>query len=145
MSHASTSCWLCGGVQPNHAQNCGRMPRLVLDLLSQHVPTRFLQAACAQAAGAGSSTEPSGAPGRQASCHDFSADNFRFFVCAVASAVAIVLRIDKYTPEACIIIGNYYSLKGEHEKAALTSVHQVTVCLPVEVVGRCFCHSDAKP
>ena len=27
-------------------------------------------------------------------------------------------RIDKYTPEACIIIGNYYSLKGEHEKAA---------------------------
>lgn len=26
-------------------------------------------------------------------------------------------RIDKYTPEACCIIGNYYSLKGEHEKS----------------------------
>ena len=29
------------------------------------------------------------------------------------------LRIDKYTPEACSIIGNYYSLKGEHEKAVV--------------------------
>eukprot|EP00930_Biecheleria_cincta_P003845 TRINITY_DN104753_c0_g1_i1.p1 TRINITY_DN104753_c0_g1~~TRINITY_DN104753_c0_g1_i1.p1 ORF type:complete len:660 (-),score=96.38 TRINITY_DN104753_c0_g1_i1:73-2052(-) len=27
------------------------------------------------------------------------------------------VKIDKYTPEACCIIGNYYSLKGEHEKA----------------------------
>lgn len=27
------------------------------------------------------------------------------------------VRIDKYTPEACCIIGNYYSLKGEHEKS----------------------------
>eukprot|EP00438_Fugacium_kawagutii_P024132 Skav222768 [mRNA] locus=scaffold600:295912:317957:+ [translate_table: standard] len=27
--------------------------------------------------------------------------------------------IDKYTPEACSIIGNYYSLKGEHEKAVV--------------------------
>ncbi|CAE7193896.1 APC8 [Symbiodinium sp. CCMP2592] len=29
------------------------------------------------------------------------------------------VKIDKYTPEACIIIGNYYSLKGEHEKAVI--------------------------
>ncbi|CAE7692545.1 CDC23 [Symbiodinium pilosum] len=29
------------------------------------------------------------------------------------------VKIDKYTPEACIIIGNYYSLKGEHEKAVV--------------------------
>jgi len=27
------------------------------------------------------------------------------------------IKIDKYTPEACCIIGNYYSLKGEHEKS----------------------------
>jgi len=27
------------------------------------------------------------------------------------------VKIDKYTPEACCIIGNYYSLKGEHEKS----------------------------
>ncbi|XP_049849365.1 anaphase-promoting complex subunit 8-like [Schistocerca gregaria] len=27
--------------------------------------------------------------------------------------------IDKYTPEACCVIGNYYSLHSEHEKAAL--------------------------
>ncbi|CAK9018974.1 unnamed protein product [Durusdinium trenchii] len=30
-----------------------------------------------------------------------------------------VVKIDKYTPEACSIIGNYYSLKGEHEKAVI--------------------------
>lgn len=30
-----------------------------------------------------------------------------------------VVKIDKYTPEACSIIGNYYSLKGEHEKAVV--------------------------
>jgi len=24
---------------------------------------------------------------------------------------------DKYRPETCCIIGNYYSLKGQHEKA----------------------------
>ena len=24
---------------------------------------------------------------------------------------------DKYRPETCAIIGNYYSLKGQHEKA----------------------------
>ena len=23
----------------------------------------------------------------------------------------------KYTPESCCVVGNYYSLKGEHEKA----------------------------
>lgn len=27
------------------------------------------------------------------------------------------VKIDKYTPEACCIVGNYYSLKGEHEKS----------------------------
>merc|ERR1719343_1221117 len=27
------------------------------------------------------------------------------------------VKIDKYTPEACCIIGNYYSLKGEHERS----------------------------
>jgi len=29
------------------------------------------------------------------------------------------IKIDKYTPEACCIIGNYYSLKGEHEKSVI--------------------------
>lgn len=38
------------------------------------------------------------------------------FVCLEFPAA---LRIDKYTPEACSIIGNYYSLKGEHEKAVV--------------------------
>eukprot|EP00929_Paragymnodinium_shiwhaense_P009810 TRINITY_DN114165_c0_g1_i1.p1 TRINITY_DN114165_c0_g1~~TRINITY_DN114165_c0_g1_i1.p1 ORF type:complete len:641 (-),score=163.95 TRINITY_DN114165_c0_g1_i1:30-1952(-) len=27
------------------------------------------------------------------------------------------VKIDKYTPEACCIVGNYYSLRGEHEKS----------------------------
>mmetsp|Transcript_30547 Transcript_30547/g.77136 ORF Transcript_30547/g.77136 Transcript_30547/m.77136 type:complete len:618 (-) Transcript_30547:118-1971(-) len=27
------------------------------------------------------------------------------------------VMIDKYTPEACCIVGNYYSLRGEHEKS----------------------------
>ena len=26
---------------------------------------------------------------------------------------------DKYRPETCCVIGNYYSLKGHHEKAVL--------------------------
>ena len=26
-------------------------------------------------------------------------------------------QVDKYRPETCCVIGNYYSLKGEHEKA----------------------------
>jgi len=29
------------------------------------------------------------------------------------------VSIDKYRPESCCVIGNYYSLKGEHEKAVL--------------------------
>ena len=28
-----------------------------------------------------------------------------------------VIKIDKYSPETCCVIGNYYSLKGQHEKA----------------------------
>jgi hypothetical protein len=28
-----------------------------------------------------------------------------------------VAAADKYRPETCCIIGNYYSLKGQHEKA----------------------------
>ncbi|KAI4371024.1 hypothetical protein MLD38_019302 [Melastoma candidum] len=30
-----------------------------------------------------------------------------------------IFTIDKYKPESCCIIGNYYSLKGEHEKSIL--------------------------
>lgn len=37
------------------------------------------------------------------------------------------IRIDKYTPEACCIIGNYYSLKGEHEKSV--TYFQRALCL----------------
>eukprot|EP00471_Norrisiella_sphaerica_P006455 CAMPEP_0184490262 /NCGR_PEP_ID=MMETSP0113_2-20130426/17422_1 /TAXON_ID=91329 /ORGANISM="Norrisiella sphaerica, Strain BC52" /LENGTH=620 /DNA_ID=CAMNT_0026874053 /DNA_START=87 /DNA_END=1949 /DNA_ORIENTATION=+ len=29
------------------------------------------------------------------------------------------IKIDKYRPETCCIIGNYYSLKGEHERAVI--------------------------
>ncbi|CAE8692512.1 unnamed protein product, partial [Polarella glacialis] len=37
------------------------------------------------------------------------------------------VKIDKYTPEACCIIGNYYSLKGEHEKSV--TYFQRALCL----------------
>ncbi|RAL52451.1 unnamed protein product [Cuscuta campestris] len=30
-----------------------------------------------------------------------------------------VILIDKYRPESCCVIGNYYSLKGQHEKSVL--------------------------
>jgi anaphase-promoting complex subunit 8 len=30
-----------------------------------------------------------------------------------------VATADKYRPETCCIIGNYYSLKGQHEKVGL--------------------------
>jgi len=29
------------------------------------------------------------------------------------------VSIDKYRPESCCVIGNYYSLKGAHEKAVV--------------------------
>lgn len=40
---------------------------------------------------------------------------------------------DKYRPETCCIIGNYYSLKAQHEKVGLsltcaTNTANVTVC-----------------
>jgi anaphase-promoting complex subunit 8 len=28
-------------------------------------------------------------------------------------------QIDKYRPETCCVVGNYYSLRGEHEKAII--------------------------
>lgn len=37
------------------------------------------------------------------------------------------IKIDKYTPEACCIVGNYYSLKGEHEKSV--TYFQRALCL----------------
>ena len=60
-------------------------------------------------------------------CHDFSMDYVFFswelhFQLETNHALGWLdekLRIDKYTPEACSIIGNYYSLKGEHEKAVV--------------------------
>eukprot|EP00981_Chlorochromonas_danica_P002340 scaffold453_cov187-Ochromonas_danica.AAC.10 len=30
-----------------------------------------------------------------------------------------VVKIEKYSPEVCCVVGNYYSLKGQHEKAVL--------------------------
>jgi len=36
---------------------------------------------------------------------------------ALSHLARLAIKIDKYTPEACCIIGNYYSLKGEHEKS----------------------------
>eukprot|EP01038_Epipyxis_sp_PR26KG_P006178 gene6178-8509_t len=29
----------------------------------------------------------------------------------------VVVKIDKFSPESCCVVGNYYSLKGQHEKA----------------------------
>lgn len=37
------------------------------------------------------------------------------------------VKIDKYTPEACCIVGNYYSLRGEHEKSV--TQFQRALCL----------------
>lgn len=37
------------------------------------------------------------------------------------------VKIDKYTPEACCIVGNYHSLKGEHEKSV--TYFQRALCL----------------
>lgn len=36
---------------------------------------------------------------------------------ALSNLARQAVKIDKYTPEACCIIGNYYSLKAEHEKS----------------------------
>ena len=30
-----------------------------------------------------------------------------------------VFALDRFRPEACIVVGNYFSLRGEHEKAIL--------------------------
>ena len=38
---------------------------------------------------------------------------------ALSSLAHSCVSIDKYRPEACCVIGNYYSLKAEHEKAVL--------------------------
>lgn len=43
-----------------------------------------------------------------------------------------VIRIDKYSPEVCCVIGNHYSLKGQHEKAVLYFQRALCVC-PVYV------------
>ncbi len=45
-----------------------------------------------------------------------------------------VSAADKYRPETCCIIGNYYSLKGQHEKVSTFSQHyteECTRCKPV--------------
>ena len=31
----------------------------------------------------------------------------------------VVVKVDKYSPESCCVVGNYYSLKGQHERAVL--------------------------
>ena len=38
---------------------------------------------------------------------------------ALSSLAHTCVSIDKYRPETCCVIGNYYSLKAEHEKAVL--------------------------
>ena len=38
---------------------------------------------------------------------------------ALSSLAHACVAIDKYRPETCCVIGNYYSLKAEHEKAVL--------------------------
>ena len=39
---------------------------------------------------------------------------FKADLCSLAHSAA---RTDKYKPESCCIVGNYYALKGQHEKA----------------------------
>ena len=38
---------------------------------------------------------------------------------ALSSLAHRCIGVDKYRPESCCVIGNYYSLKGSHEKAVL--------------------------
>ena len=40
------------------------------------------------------------------------------------------MQVDKYRPETCCVIGNYYSLKGEHEKA-VSHIHTPTSDTPL--------------
>jgi anaphase-promoting complex subunit 8 len=44
-----------------------------------------------------------------------------YYVSNARAALAVlahrVLKLDKFRPEVCCVIGNYYSLRGEHEKA----------------------------
>jgi len=40
------------------------------------------------------------------------------------------VQVDKYRPETCCVIGNYYSLKGEHEKA-VSHIHTPTSDTPL--------------
>ena len=35
----------------------------------------------------------------------------------LSSLAQACVQVDKYRPETCCVIGNYYSLKGEHERA----------------------------
>lgn len=42
---------------------------------------------------------------------------------------------DKYRPETCCIIGNYYSLKGQHEKVRAPCASRAA--WPAALVGRC--------
>jgi hypothetical protein len=39
-----------------------------------------------------------------------------------------VSMADKYRPESCCIIGNYYSLKGQHEKVTTLFLHFKLLC-----------------
>ena len=43
---------------------------------------------------------------------------------------------DKYRPETCCIIGNYYSLKAQHEKVRLAN--SVQCCTQIPVKGLCL-------
>jgi hypothetical protein len=40
--------------------------------------------------------------------------------------------IDKYRPETCCIIGNYYSLKAQHDKVCLMRSRFIPPCLRVQ-------------
>ena len=42
---------------------------------------------------------------------------------------------NKYRPETACIIGNYYSLKGQHEKVRLQAVHTGTMMRSCSVAG----------
>ena len=45
---------------------------------------------------------------------------------ALSSLAHACVSIDQYRPEACCVIGNYYSLKGAHEKAGTSYKLQAT-------------------
>ena len=54
------------------------------------------------------------------------------------------MQVDKYRPETCCVIGNYYSLKGEHEKA-VRHIHTYFRYTPTQPTPHLRCTPTPPP